>query len=508
MSSDRRHIHIGENMKKNLNNFLNFSIIGLMIITPILDMRFWFNRITTLIQVMLIGIILLVKLITNQESRKNFWKLLIFYLLSIIYLIINYFRSKNFNSYFVGNFNYSIYKETLTIIKLLMPLTLLFILKYSDISKKAYTNIIKYWTIYFSLIIIVTDIFKIGYGSYSDQLIKYNMFDWINKPYYFDTACKGFFNYANQVACILVLLLITNVYNFFKNKTKNITYVILLSLAMITLGTRISTLGGLLVLICICLLTEVYKKINKITLNKKRYLIIIPILLWILLIPISPYSNRNIELNKDKEIKNYENSNTNDEESLKNDKSSTKIKTDNEEIQFYTKEDLLRQKFDKEVNNDVLPERFYKEIYSYYNDPYFWNDFIDKNNINDINYRLIEISIIKRIKTINDNPLDDWFGISNSRIQNVVNVERDFQLQFYAYGIIGCLILLLTYPILLIKSIRRFFNNKSLESILQLVVVTIFILMSFLSGNILNFLTCTIPMIFIFNYYNLNEKEL
>ena len=83
------------------------------------------------------------------------------------------------------------------------------------------------------------------------------MFDWINKPYYFDTACKGFFNYANQVACILVLLLITNVYNFFKNQTKNITYVILLSLAMITLGTRISTLGGLLVLICICLLTEI-----------------------------------------------------------------------------------------------------------------------------------------------------------------------------------------------------------------------------------------------------------
>ena len=67
------------NMKEKTEKFTKYLLITLLIIMPILDMRFFFSRVTTLTEVLIILFCLLLTLITNKTSRKNFIKLFIYY---------------------------------------------------------------------------------------------------------------------------------------------------------------------------------------------------------------------------------------------------------------------------------------------------------------------------------------------------------------------------------------------------------------------------------------------
>ena len=56
-----------------------------------------------------------------------------------------------------------------------------------------------------------------------------------------------------------------------------------------------------------------------------------------------------------------------------------------------------------------------------------------------------DLEMIKYQKERYVNALDKYIGISNTRIQNIVNIESDFYLHYYAFGIIGSIILLIIY---------------------------------------------------------------
>lgn len=472
----------------SLEKFSKYLLLVLMILLPILDTTFFFSRVTTLAEILVIILVLLLTIITKKESRKKFIYLLIYYFIILIYLIINYYRAKDFNSLFPNDFNYSFYNELTTIIKLSMPATLLFILKYQNISRKEYFNIIKYWTVFVSGTIIITNIFKIGLSSYGTGNIAYNIFEWYKNPYYLYSASKGFFNYANQQSCVLMILLVIQTYSFFEEKNKKISLIsiIMLAISMLMLGTRISSLGGLLVLVFISIFYFVYKLITKQIKLTINLLILIPIVIWSLLIPFSPYTNRKNELNTESNIGN-------------------EIIIGEEIIEeLDDKKVHMRQYVDENHNSDRLPEVFFKVYYSYNYDPEFWYNFVKNTNINDINYRMIEINIIKRVKEINNDKFDKYYGISNSRIQNIVNIERDWILQYYAYGIVGSIILLIIYPTLLFIILRKIFKEKKISDIFIFFTLCLFILCSCLSGNILNYIITVIPLIYIFNGINID----
>lgn len=474
------------------SKYVNYLIIGLMFLMPLFDTVFFFNRFTTLFIVLFVFCLLLLTLINNKKSHKTFRYLLLYYLLCMFYLLINYFHSKGFTSLFPGDFNYSLLSEFTTVLKLMMPFTLLFILKYNDIGNKNYFLIIKYWILFITLSIIITNLFKLSLSSYGSSKILYNIFEWNDNVYYTLTASKGFFNYANQEACIMIMLLVMSIYMFFEKGKRNIIYILLLTISMVMLGTRVSTLGGLLVLLFTSLFIVIFKLITKKQLKKYYLMMVIPISVWLLLIPISPYSNRNIELNDTTIRSDY--LVNNDNIGQENDANvSNEVKKKN-----LTKKEKMMQYVDKNHDENRMPEQFYKNYYSYENDPDFWYVFVKKYEINEINYRLMEISIVKRINEIDDRNTNMLFGISNSRIQNVVNIERDFVLHYYAFGIIGGIILLIIYPIILIKNIILIIENKKeLNNYILLFILILFLLCAVLTGNILNSLTPIIPLIFI-----------
>ena len=439
----------------------------------------------------MIIIIFILTLIIIKDSRKNFKYLFLYYVICLIYLLISYLRADSFNSLVPGNFNYNVLDEGLTILKLIMPITFIYSLYYQKLDYNKYLLVLKVWIILISGSIIITNIFKISLSSYSDSVITKNIFEWNINNYYQETASKGLFMYANQVAVVMLMMILVFVYDFIYKNKKSIVYILLLTISMLMLGTRVSSVGGLLTLICAYLFYIIYVLYKKEKFDRKTLFVIVPILLWILLIPISPYANRNIELNRVEE--NYD--------------TEVAIVTDQEELSESREEEITNISYVyANYNPNYLPKVFFEKYYPVECDSEFWKKFIENTPLEDMNYRAIEISIIKRVAEINNDKLDVLFGISNSRIQNIVNIERDFVLHYYAFGIVGSIILLLIYIIMLIYSIYKFFKYQTYYLFIFTTVIVLFIFSAYLTGNIINSMNTIIPFSFISSGIFMDKK--
>jgi hypothetical protein len=465
--------------KNNLKKYLKYFTLIFLFLMPIFDTIYFFNRYTTLIRIIIILVILLFTIICHPNSRKNLKWLFIYYAFCLGYFFINYYHALGFYSFMPDNIFYSGYTELLTILKLMVPITLIYVLYYQDINKKEYFLIIKSWIILIAGSIIALNLIKLSLSSYSTEIIKYSILEWHKGLYYAYTASRGLFVYANQEAVIMIMLFTMSIYLLLENKI-NVIYLIMLTFGMIMLGTRVSTLGIPLIIIASSFGYLYLLITHKTTFNKNFFLLIIPLIIWIFLIKIAPYSNRNVELNK---VNNITQINPIKDVNSPNDLENTKN---------------WQQKYvDLNHDDEKLPEIFYTKYYNYKYDSEFWYNFVKETPNEKLNYRYIETSIIKRVVDIDNRKSDILFGISNTRIQNTVNIERDFVEQYYAFGIIGSIILLLIYPVLFLISLKKFLINKEYINYLQLLSICLFIGISILTGNIINSVGTTIPFIFI-----------
>lgn len=480
-----------EKIKNKKENILNNITLVFLFLIPIFSTTYFHSSYVTLFEVIVIFGLFIATLIIVKDSRKNFKYIFLYYVVCLIYLLISYLRADIFNSLVPGNFNYSVFDEALTILKLVMPITFIYSLYYQRISWKKYLLVLKVWVILISGSIIITNIFKISLSSYSDAVITKNIFEWNINNYYQETASKGLFMYANQEAVVMLMLLLVFVYDFMYKDKRSIFYIFLLAISMLILGTRVSSVGGLLTLICAYLFYIIYVLYKKEKFDKKTLIIFIPIVLWGLLIPISPYANRNIELNSVEEVSD----------------NVVGIATDQEELSEPSEEEITN--IDYVYNNynpNYLPKVFFEEYYPVQYDSGFWREFIENTPLEEMNYRTIETSIIKRVVEINDDSLDILFGISNSRIQNIVNIERDFVLHYYAFGIIGSIILLLVYILMLIYSVYNFFKYQTFYLFIFTTVIVLFIFSAYLTGNIINSINAIIPFSFIISGIFMGKK--
>ena len=489
--SKKKLIKTKEEKRNKKENILNVSTLIFLFLIPIFSTTFFYSSYTTLFEVVCIFLIYISTLIIYKESRKNSKYIFTYYLLCIIYLFINYFREDSFYSLVPGNFDYNLISEGLTIIKLVTPITFLYSLYYQKIEWKKYLLVLKAWVILISGSIIITNIFKISLSSYSDLPITKNIFEWGINNYYQETASKGFFMYANQEAVIMLMLLLVFIYDFLYKNQKSIFYITILMLSMLMLGTRVASVGGFLTIICAYVFYIIYCLYKKKQFDLKSLFLVIPIVIWGLLLPISPYANRNIELN-------------NIPEEVSSDSSS---ETNN--IQSEIKKDSINTNIEyvyANYNPDYLPSVFFEQYYPIEYDSEFWYEFVKNTPIENMNYRLIEGSIIKRVVDINDNSLDILFGISNVRIQNIVNIERDFILHYYAFGIVGSIILLLIYIIMLIYSLYNFFRYQTYYLFIITTSIILFLFSAYLTGNIINSINAIIPFTFISSGIFLSKK--
>ncbi len=468
--------------RKNVKNIIENVTVFFLFLLPLFSTVFLYNKISTLIQVIFVFLLLFVTLIFYKDSRKNIKWMILYYVLCLIYLGVSFYHQESFKSLLPSSYGFNIVSELLTILKLIIPITFIYSLYYIKLPFKKYMLVLKVWCILFAGSIVLTNIFKISLGSYSDTFITKNIFEWSKYNYYKYTASKGYFMYANQVSALCIIFLLMFIYDYLYNSKKSIIYVLLVSLAMLMLGTRVSTLGGLLTLVFAIIFYFIINIFNKISIKKRIYTLVIPVLGWVLLLQVSPYNNRSIELNR----------------SINRHMDDTSIVDDKAIVMDDTTMDVDKTKYVyQNYNKDYLPKVFFEKYYPIKYDEEFWYNFVKNNSIDKINYRYIEKSIIRRVVEVNNNALDKYIGISNSRIQNIVNIESDFILHYYAFGIIGSIILLVIYLILFIYTFNNFVKIQNYYAFTMLSCVVLFLFSAYLTGNIINSINTVLPFIFV-----------
>ncbi|WP_242865153.1 O-antigen ligase family protein, partial [Paraclostridium sordellii] len=93
----------------------------------------------------------------------------------------------------------------------MIPLSIVFITYNININFDDFAKTILCLLILISGTIVITNIFEVSLNSYTNEVIKANIFEWFTGAYdkynYSSLASKGIFNFANQIAAVLVLLL-------------------------------------------------------------------------------------------------------------------------------------------------------------------------------------------------------------------------------------------------------------------------------------------------------------
>lgn len=446
-------------MKKiKLNDLFNKILIIFLLIQPIFDIKFFYNSISTLIRVIVIFILFLYYFFTSKNRHKYF--LIIYPCLLSIYFIFHHLNALNFQSLVPGNFGYSIFKEILYFVKMVSPFLLIYSLYKANLSTAFIIRIMKILVLIISLIIVVSNLLEFSYGSYSDSIIKANFFEWFNfesQYSYQDLASKGLFEYGNQIAAVLIMFLPFMIYNALENhKFIDWCTLILNAFALLLLCTKVSVLGVLIVFIYTLLAFSFIYIIQKKHIEFKRYIPIYIILLtYSLLLPFNPMFSRITERQTVIETFNNENSNElaqNEDVVVEQDLSLQNLQTTESESVFNStttdtvpdNSNYMIEYIENNYENKQLNKQFLFENYPYQYDTEFWYSFL-QNDISVItDYRYIELSMIKRVVEVNNNSMDKWFGITNTRVQNIFNIEKDFVVQYYALRYYWCCINLYT----------------------------------------------------------------
>ncbi len=469
--------------KNKLDKKKIFKIVLMVyyIISPIFEIVYFYNHVTTFFRVAFILSSVLITVFLYRDSRKNFKYLLFYYMAMMIYLLASFVHSKGFSSLVPGNFNYSIVNEGMTLLKLCMPFSILFILKYVKFTKQEFFRVINSWIIIVAGSIVIFNLCGYSLSSYSNEITHSSIFSWNRNMDVLSSATKGWFTYANQEVIILLMLMVLAVYESLYNSKKYILFVMLVSLGLIMLGTRIGTYGGLLTLGALCITYLAYSFIYKKKLNVWVSVLGVMCLIWFIALPYTPCNARVNEIEEaSKTI-------------IKETKSEKEVSQGNNALS-----DL--EIFEQKVNHNLVGKQFYTDFYPYEYDKEFWEEVLDKQNKITLNYRVLELMIIRRVVSLDGRGTNLWFGISNSRLQNIVNIEQDFVLHFYAFGLVGMLVTLMFYYRSVFRCIKVVWTTKTFVDFAILCCLGLFIVGSFWSGNNVNFLASTIPLAFIVSF--------
>lgn len=451
----------------------------LFVLSIILDLHIFYNSISTLIRIVLITILfgIIFLFYSNKKDKKL---LSIYFILLLIYIILHILSINNFD---VPHYSsYSVIKELLYFIKMIMNVFIIYIIYKLNYNLKNFKNTLIWSTILIAASIIICNIFEIGYTSYNFESLKYNIFDWTNEKYSFlELSSKGYFHLTNQISAILALYYgLLLIYLNEKLECKTIGALLLAGISMIMLGTRVS---NYIPMILIAIATFIYLLLTIVKREKFNYKFILILLMLFsincALYQIAPLQSRNAYyaslFNKKEKPKNYGN--------------------------FLDLSVISDKDFKKYLENYNIVPAFYNDYYKLEYDREFYEYYIslDTSKINDT--RFLEEQVIKRVKELNDNRADDYFGIGYDRIMNIFNIESDYTMQYYAIGIIGVILILgVNVGILLWAYFKILFNlyrYLNYKNCMLLISGTFVLAISYFSGNILNAISCIIPISFV-----------
>lgn len=454
---------------------------------------------TTILRFSLIGLIF-VYLFLTSFSKKESKYILLYGIIVFVYTTIHHFICINIDdSVLYGSFRYSLVGELFYLLRLVYPFILMYIVYLMKLSKKEFKFVIQGTAFIFSLILIFMNLSLISQTSYFSKYIKGNIFDWFNSDISrYLLAAKGWFNSANQIGGLILLLVPINFYYAVSNLKKwDIVVFLLLVLACYSIGTRISCVGISLVLIVLVVGFLIFKLFKKEKFIKKEVIYTLIIIVFSLIIfnfaPVVNLSGSNLmsllHLNK-----------------VVNDNSNEEIIILNPD---YDGSDICEFLTKTSTNTD-----YYNELYPCQDNLEFWTDYVRKDYYKYTNNRLMEKLITNEVYQRVKSPMVILFGMSRSRFEGAkIYLERDVIVHYYTLGIIGILLFILPYFVICgYIGIKRLFNHSLDFKYLCLISsVVLPLVVSILTGHIVDELLVTLYVGFVLGYliyiYKIDTKN-
>lgn len=506
-------------MKQKKLDIINKILLAFLLIQPILDVYMaivgerldvFGISIATLIRTSLIVtlfVIVAIYQIKNKIHMRLLYLILGYLTFVLIYVIAHHLNIVYSNGYYVTEGIYNIITETLYVKRLVVPTLLLYTVIITKPDKIKLQKAMLTVAFMISLVIILTNIFKVSFASYvtmENKTISYNLFDWFGGETipYKESLSKGWFVSANQIGALLVILLPITIYNMLKENSvfSHITFLLQI-IASTLIGTRVASIGWMLVCGSMTIMYVVLlcmKKIRKLTLQNICTIIVI-IEIGCLLYVHSPAHNRDFaESYQDM----YEEEiNSKDEGEYIALADFNRILSSDERMTEYvgvnvSKENLKYEAMCKYIAENHryhgITKKYINQIYPYKADPEFWIEIFSMPASIKGDNRERQIEIVKRIKEKNNNEfLDTLLGLGATPMNSrEYMIENDIISHYYNLGIIGiitfvapCATCLIYVVIKMRKNILKLFNIQFIVFALALCVAYF---LGFFAGHVLD----------------------
>ncbi|MDL2276705.1 O-antigen ligase family protein [Breznakia sp. OttesenSCG-928-G09] len=498
-------------MKRILANYekiIVYILVGFIVIQPFLDIRMLFTNpnltilgttIPTIIRCLVIGVLCL--LILN-DKRLPIRQMLIYFGLVAIYFVIHHFITRNVTM--PESYSYSLFGEIFYTIRLILPLLLIVITRYSNLKYEQFRKMIIISSLIIGGVIVISNSLYLSITSYmpsgaeADATNTIAWYQWFNLPEVFDypgATSKGWFFMANQISGVMSLLLLFNIYDLVKSpKILNILSSLLLIMAMLLIGTRVASYGWIVLIAAFVICMLICRFLSKTDHWQKKGVIWLGIIVVIssTLLFVSPIRNRNYDYD------------------LGDGSDKVVSKLDDDAFVF----DSLEEKEKFILDNYLefkIQDTYIMDIYPYTYDPDFWISYFKTSQTHVIQNREAQELITSRIVESNSGVQYKLFGMSFSRFRNGgLYLERDFVVQYYTIGIIGILLFLSPYIIFVlykgITMLKDRKNNFTLFNCVVLLSVGFTLCASVLSGHLYDELIFTIYLGLIIGFSLKKEK--
>lgn len=462
---------------------LSIAIIVLIIAQPIIDMdylifgfldQFGLPRFSTIVRFLIIpGLILWTFFLKDRNKKRT---ILLGALYGVLLAIYFYIHCKNASvAYdvmgFTTNFRFSVVQELIYILTLILPFGLIYCIYHVELSEK----VIKFITYSTSIIIAVPiflgDLFVFGLSTY-EGYTQASFISWFTGGYvkYHPRvlASKFFFNEGNTIG-ILMFMVLPLLYYFFSkatSKKEKISVGILIvihSLAMQILATRVATFGAIIIPL-VFLVLYVFSSLILKNEKWKPSVCIFVLCVAALFGSIINYTPAVVNQARDaiEDVALVTNGAAEmGREELNSDEAKALVPGTTKFNNFYIH--MFEAYGLKGRYANSIPKQYYMDWYNYKYDPKYWVDFIFLPLEQRVGGRVIQTNFMNyKLSSLNSS--QKLWGAGYSTFMNgSILLEQDFKQQWMTLGPIGsCLTTLPWLFVTLLGAMLVFFKWKKL----------------------------------------------
>lgn len=407
---------------------------------------------------------------------------------------------------FTDNFQYSTWNELTYCLTLVIPIFFIYPFKQAHLSRKEVESLVLFESAVVSIPIVIGDLYVFGQSTYYGYTVG-NVFSWFHDIYTWyhprTLASKFFFHEGNTIG-ILLFMLLPMLYYFWdketdkKRRKKILVLILMQSLAMQMLATRVATYGAVLMPLMYLVLKVLDFLVHK-TKPQKAVVALCLVCTGIfgLMLSHTPaVENQRVDAINDTALLH----NGIAAESLERLKEGEDLIPGTPEyINFYV---FMFEAYG--INGRYIqsvPSQYYTEYYSYQHDPKFWIDVMNMDVYDRVNGRQIE-TIFTKYKYKNLTFAQKFLGMGYSTFNaGSIVLERDFVMQWYLLGYVGEVLLIGPWLFLMIYGLVQFVRYRkklvNLENMVLVVSLGAGMGAAYLSGHVLDQFMTTVYLAMI-----------